>query len=263
VSIRPPQEPERSARERAVAALATAAAFLTVLPTWPSARGTSEEDVKASRFAFPVVGLALGLGAAALSLLLDRTAVPPSLAAFLLVATLAAVTGGLHLDGLADSADGLFLWGDSARRLAAMRDPHVGSYGVSALVLLLLGKYAAIAAMSGRLRATALFAALTVGRSIIVVSAGRARYARPDGTGRLLVEATSPQESLAAAALALLLSTLTLHVAGLVAACVVLAVTLFMTRLAERRLGGITGDTLGALVELGETGFLVCLGCLS
>jgi len=246
-----------------MAALALAFAFLTVIPTWLLTRETTDDDVRASRFAYPVVGIVLGLLLAGLSWILQRAGVAPALSAFLIVAVLAALTGGLHLDGLADTSDGLFLWGDASRRLAVMRDPHVGSYGVTMVVLILLGKYAALSSMTGSVRALALFGALAVSRSLIVVSAGFAPYARPEGTGRLLIEATTPQEAIAAAALSLLVASLTSQVAGLAAGVTALALTGGLTMLARRRLGGVSGDTLGALAELSETAYLLILGSIA
>ncbi|MDR3637059.1 MAG: adenosylcobinamide-GDP ribazoletransferase [Isosphaeraceae bacterium] len=256
-----PPEPDKSPAERAAVAVALAFAFLTVIPTWPLSRKISDQDVEASRFAFPLVGVVLGLVLAILSGLFERSGIAPPVAAFLLVAATAAVTGGLHLDGLADTADGLFLWGESSRRLTVMRDPHVGSYGVTAVVLCVLGKFVALASLPGSVRGLGLFTALTVSRSLILVSAGRASYARAEGTGRLLINATTPSEALAAAALALLVASLTNHVAGLFATLVALGITLGTTELAKRRLGGVTGDILGALTELSEMSYLVSLSC--
>ena len=256
------QQPEKTLAERAITAIALAFAFLTIVPTRPLTLKASDDDVQAARFAFPLVGLALGLVMALVSGMLHRAGIAPGVAAFLLVAALAALTGVLHLDGLADTADGLFVGGDSARRLDVMRDPRIGSFGVAALVLCLLGKHTALASLPAAARGTALFGAIAVSRSLILVAAGRARYARAEGTGRLLVDATTPQEALAAGALALLLASLTGYVAGLVAGLVALGGTLALTAFAKGRVGGITGDILGAVVELGELGYLIVLGCV-
>lgn len=258
-----PREPETSPAERVAAAVAVAFAFLTILPTWLLARDTTDEDVKASRFAYPVVGITLGLLLAGLSWFFQRAGIAPATAAFLIVAVLAALTGGLHLDGLADTSDGLFLWGDAERRLAVMRDPHVGSYGVTMVVLTLLGKYAALSSLTGGLRTWGVFSALAVSRTLILVSAGRAPYARAEGTGRLLVEATTRHEAVAAGALSLLVASLSNHFAGLVAGLAGVALAVSFTALAKRRLGGVSGDILGALAELGETVYLLVLSCFT
>jgi adenosylcobinamide-GDP ribazoletransferase len=242
-----------------IRAVRLAVAFLTILPVRFRDGAIRPADLAASRFAYPVVGGAIGLALAALSLGLDRLGASLALTAFLLVAAGIAITGGLHLDGLADTADGLFLGGGPERRLAVMRDPHVGSVGVLALVLAILGKYAALCSLSGRSRALAILGAAVLSRALILVAAGSAPYARCEGTGRLLVEATTPRDALGAAALVFALGLAFARLPGLVASGAVLGLAWAFTRLANRRLGGITGDILGALVEMGELTFLVVL----
>jgi adenosylcobinamide-GDP ribazoletransferase len=171
----------------------------------------------------------------------------------------AVLTGGLHLDGLADTCDGLFLGGDAERRLAVMRDPHVGSHGIVALILTLIGKFAALAALSEPRRSLALFGAWTVSRALILVAAGWADYARPEGTGRIVVQATTRHEAVAATAFVLLIASFSASARGLVAALAALFLTAGLTWIARRRLGGITGDILGASVELGEMAYLVVM----
>lgn len=253
----PPTTPERSYLARGLRAIRLALAFLTVIPQRGAAFEPLESDLAASRFAYPLIGLGLGLALAAASAALQWMGVDPGLSAFLLVATLAVVSGGLHLDGLADTFDGLFLWGGADRRLAVMRDPHLGSHGVAAIVLVLLGKHAALGQLGGRDRAVALLGAVAVARTLILVAAGSAGYARPQGTGRHLVEATTRRDALGASLLVLAFSALLAGWAGLFAGMSVLLLARILSRLASTRLGGITGDTLGALVELGELTFLV------
>jgi adenosylcobinamide-GDP ribazoletransferase len=259
--VRPAIDPSRTVPENAspIRAARLALSFLTILPVRFRDGEITPEDLAASRFAYPMIGGAIGLGLAALSVGLDRAGTPPAPSAFLLVAAGVAITGALHLDGLADTADGLFLGGDPERRLAVMRDPHVGSFGVVALVLAILGKWAALNSLGGSRRALSVLGAAVVGRSLILVAAGSASYARRDGTGRRLVEATTPRDALVAAALMLLLGPMLARVPGLVASGVALGLGWAFTRLATRRLGGLTGDILGALVELGELTFLMVL----
>jgi adenosylcobinamide-GDP ribazoletransferase len=233
--------------------------FLTIIPVRFREGEVSAADLAASRFAYPVVGGGIGLGSAALSLGLDRLAVPPAVSAFLLVAFGVALTGALHLDGLADAADGLFLPGDPERRLAVMREPLVGTFGVVALVLEILGKWVALDNLEGRNRALAVLGAAVVSRTAILVAAGSAPYARREGTGRHLVEATTPRDALGATFLVLVLGPAIARAPGLAGSGAVLGLAWILARLARRRLGGITGDVLGALVELGELAFLMCL----
>ncbi|WP_406697192.1 adenosylcobinamide-GDP ribazoletransferase [Singulisphaera sp. Ch08] len=175
----------------------------------------------------------------------------------MLIAFLAILTGGLHLDGVADTFDGLFLWGGAERRLAVMRDPHIGSHGVSAIALVLLGKYAVLSDLNGPDRAMALLGAVTVSRTLILVSAGMACYARPQGTGRLMIEATTRRDALMSTLAVFALSGAVAGWTGLIASLGALSLAFTLTRLAAKRLGGITGDILGATVELGELTYLV------
>lgn len=256
--------PSRLPLARAGRAIRLALAFLTIVPLAPPAgagdqdESELEADLAASRFAYPLVGLLLGLLLAALSSGLDRLGAGPGVAAFALVVAGVALTGGLHLDGLADSFDGLFLWGGPERRLAVMRDPHVGSFGVSALVLVLLGKYVALESLPGPERSLSLLAAAATSRSLLLVSAGLANYARAEGTGGILIRATTRRDALFGALAALGLA-LTAGPAGLGAGIAALALAAGWTRLAIARIGGITGDTLGALVELSELLVLMVL----
>ncbi len=251
------------ALSRAVRALKLAAAFLTVVPIRFGPDEVSEADLARSRYAYPPVGVAIGLALAGLSWALAKVGAAPGLSAFVIVAAWAALTGGLHLDGLADTADGLFLWGDRDRRLHVMRDPHVGSFGLTAVVLVLLGKYAVLSGLGGPFRGRAVFGAAVIGRVLVLVSAGSAGYARPQGTGRILIDATTFGNAIEAALLVLILGVVVGGWSGLAAGVVSLGLAWGLTRLASARLGGVTGDTLGALVESGELFVLLTLGLLN
>jgi adenosylcobinamide-GDP ribazoletransferase len=240
-------------------ALRVALEFLTIIPVGWGGAATSA-DVAAARYAFPVVGVAIGLILAGLSEALGYGHAAPLLASFLLVAAGVTLTGGLHIDGLADSADGLFLWGDADRRLGAMRDPHVGSFGLLAIVLIVLGKFAVLASLAGHPRALALLGAAAVSRTLILVAAGLAPYARREGTGLIIVEATTVTDALWSVVAALAIGALLAGEAGLIASAAALLVAWSLAHLANQRLGGVTGDILGAVVELGELAYLVVLG---
>jgi adenosylcobinamide-GDP ribazoletransferase len=244
---------------RALGALRLAVSTLTIVPI-PSRGIASPAELADSRLAFPAVGVLIGLVLAGLSELCARLGVAQGPAAFLLVISGVAVTGGLHLDGLADTGDGLFLGGGPERRLAVMRDPHVGTFGLLALVLTLLGKFAALEALADRGRGLALIEAAVVGRLAILVAAGAGDYARPEGTGRLIIEATSQRESWIAGVIAILTGLGLFGPLGLIAAFLAMGLVWGLSRLAKGRLGGVTGDILGAAVELGELVFLVVLG---
>ncbi|MDB5352257.1 MAG: cobalamin 5-phosphate synthase/cobalamin synthase [Planctomycetota bacterium] len=233
--------------------------FLTVLPVGTLRGEVTPAELAASRFFYPPVGLLIGAVLAGLSLGLSRIGAPGATAAWGLVAVSVVLTGGLHLDGLADTFDGLFLGGGPQRRLEVMRDPRVGSHGVVAVALVLIGKVMAVQAIGDGRRALALLGAAAIARTLLLLSAGMAGYARPEGTGRLVIESAGLGGVLAAVVLALAIGAATCGTRGLVGGLVAIAVVMGLTALSSRRLGGITGDTLGASVELGELAFLLAV----
>jgi adenosylcobinamide-GDP ribazoletransferase len=248
---------------KAWVAIRLAIASLTIWPIRLQESDGTAENLALSRYAFPFVGAAIGLFLATLSVGLARGHLSPQIAAFLLVAASATISGGLHLDGLADTFDGLFLGGEPDRRLAVMRDPHIGTFGVIALVLVLLGKFAALSAMSASRRAPVLIAACVVSRCMILVASAFAPYARPEGTGRIVIEATKRRDGIVAIVLSLAVSALALRSGGVIACLGSLSITFVLTALAVRRIKGVTGDILGAVVELGEMVYLASLSELT
>src|SRR5487761_1543922 len=122
----------------------SAVAFLTIIPV---ADPSGEAGERLGRAYFPAVGALLGFGAG-IVLLVASAFITPLVGAAAALIVLALVTGGLHLDGLADTADGLFGGRDRERRLEIMRDPRVGSFGAIALVLVLLMDVATLASIT-------------------------------------------------------------------------------------------------------------------
>jgi adenosylcobinamide-GDP ribazoletransferase len=232
--------------------LLTAVRFLTIVPV-PFGRAQSRDVVGQSQAYFPLVGLGLGLALVAVDQGLGRV-LPDAPRAWLVVLTLTALSGGMHLDGLADSADGLL--GASGRspkeRLAIMRDARVGAYGVIALIAVLFLKWSALLSLSHGLRAEALLLAPCLGRATIVVDAWAFPYARPAGLGLAVHQAAGRRPLAVAGAVALAVAGALLGLGGLVVAVTVIATALAAGAWAARRLGGVTGDVHGALVEVSE-----------
>lgn len=233
-------------------ALLAALGFLTRVPV-PSS--VFDGTTRSAQLAwYPAVGALIGAALWGLGWLLSPT--PPLLGAALLLAAWVALTGGLHLDGLADSADA---WigglGDRERTLAIMKDPRSGPMGVTAVVLVLLLKFASLASMP--LPSAALWLAPLAGRTVLTAAFLGTPYVRSGGMGSALVQA--PRGACAAA---LVLAALWALLAGWggVRTLVVATVVFLGWRIAcVRRLGGITGDTCGALAELVEATVLVAL----
>ncbi|SFA46249.1 cobalamin-5'-phosphate synthase [Paracoccus halophilus] len=250
---------------RAVLELATAFVWLT---RFPLAGLVSRELPPLARtgWAFPLVGLAVGLMAALVLALAAWLGLPAPVAALLAVAAMVLATGGLHEDGLADLADAGG-GADRDRRLAIMRDSRIGSYGVLALILVTGLRIAAIAALfaaAPMLAIAALPGIAAASRAGMVAGLGLMPPARPDGLGRLAGRSPPGQIAMAIllAGLALLAPALATDRPALAAAAAAVAIglaQLWLAHRAMRRLGGQTGDVLGAMQQAGEAAGLVAL----
>jgi adenosylcobinamide-GDP ribazoletransferase len=246
-----------AAARNEVRALAAAVTLLTRLPL---ARRVAidEADIARSLAWLPLVGVGLGAAVALAGRGLDER-LDNGPAAVLIVAAWALATGAIHLDGLADSADALGA-GTRERSLAIMRDPRVGSFGVLALVLVVVLKIALVAAVLARGHNLWLLAIPAVARAAASGLSATLPYARADGTGAALVSAGRRAERLAIAlATAIVVALACARLRGLLAIAAVALVALAVGLLAKRRIGGVTGDVLGAAIELAECAALVAL----
>ena len=247
--------------------LRTALSLFTVLPVGGDAE-LGEGDAAAAVFWLPVVGLLLGgLGAGVmLAVAAGGTSGPRRLLGAALAVTLLAVgTGGLHLDGLADTADGLGSRRPAAQALDIMRRSDVGPMGVAALVLVLLIQVAALAAVGRPLVAAgALVLGAVTGRVAVVIATGFPA-ARPGGFGALVAGRTTGRaRALTVAALFGVVAVAgvfgggwALAVRALAAALAGLLTAAFLSFVAWRRLGGMTGDVFGAILEVAAATVLV------
>jgi adenosylcobinamide-GDP ribazoletransferase len=184
-------------------------------------------------------------------------ALPAPLAATILVALLAAMTGGLHLDGVADVFDALGGGrGDRQRMLEIMRDSRIGAHGATALVLVLAAKVSALAWAVDRHDLLALLLFPMLARWAVTSTIVLHPYARPEGLGRAFHgEARMPQVALATALASIAVSLLGLRF--LAPAGAALGVALLFAWWLRVRLGGLTGDVYGATIELAEVAALV------
>jgi adenosylcobinamide-GDP ribazoletransferase len=234
--------------------LSLALGFLTAWPVKTAAPRPG--DLGRSAGWFTTVGLLIGAVLAAVHWGLGQL-FPPLLAAGLVVALWAALTGGLHLDGLADCGDGLLSAVSAERRLEIMRDPRLGSFGGLTLFLYLLLKVAAVAALpaSTPLAAFALCFSPALARWLLLLAA-RQPSARPAGMGAAFTQGLTPVLIVVAALVPLALMVLGGWVA-VAAAGLALLVTVGVVLLARTLLGGVTGDVFGLTVELAELAVLL------
>jgi adenosylcobinamide-GDP ribazoletransferase len=204
-------------------------------------------------WAFPLAGLVVGLIAALVYLVADRLVLFSWPAAALAVAATLLVTGALHEDGLADTADG-FGGGDTReRKLEIMRDARIGAYGVCALIIALVVRIAAIAGLTEpTLVATALIAAHVGARAVVPFAMYLLPAARTDGLA-FAAGVPSGVGVAIAAALGFLALLFCLGLAHALIALVVLAIAVALVAwLAMRQIGGQTGDVLGAVEQVSE-----------
>lgn len=229
----------------------TAVRFLTVIPVSWRAEGDAENFKSCINY-FPVVGLLIGLfGAGFCKLLLLFFPVP--VVAIAIIAYLCFISNCLHLDGLSDSGDGLFSSRPKNRSLEIMKDSRVGAMGVIIVTLVLVAKYAALSSLGpGTLPLAVLFMPLA-GRSSIILTMATVKYAREEGG---LGEMFYSSKSRVAAIFASLIFGGTLLAydiqKGVFCLIFVLLGTLLFNRFCCTRLGGATGDTLGANCEIAE-----------
>lgn len=238
--------------------LVSAFGLLTRLPVpqgWPM-RGA------ASAWAWPVVGLACGLIAAATGSVALTLGMPAGVAAAVSLATAAIVTGGLHEDGLADSTDGLFGGWTRERRLEIMKDSSIGSYGTLALVFTALARWSALSAlMATGHHWQALVAAAALSRAPMAVLMALLPNARGSG---LAASTGTPTTTIALAAIgtATVIALLSTGSATLALVPVTAATALAVALVAKSRIGGQTGDILGATQQLTETAALATAAAL-
>ncbi|MFC3966059.1 adenosylcobinamide-GDP ribazoletransferase [Nocardia jiangsuensis] len=241
-----------------------ALSWLTVLP----ARGPGEIDRRAAGQAIaaaPVAGLLLGAAAAAVLWALTAAGATSILAGLLTVGALAAGTRGMHLDGLADTADGLGCYGPPERARRIMRDGGIGPFGTAALLMAVLTQAFAFAALADAGLWAGVLLAVATGRVAAVIACVRAPAAPDTGFGALVAATQRPLTAAlwalaALAAAALLPGTAPWH--GPLAVAAALTAAALLTQHCVRRFEGLSGDVLGAAVEFATatTAVLLTLG---
>ena len=232
--------------------LRIAASFVTILPV-ASSKPAGDGAIARATWALPVAGLMVGLTGALVFASASRFGLAPNLAALLALAATALVTGALHEDGLADTADGLGGGRTRERKLEIMRDSRIGTYGVCALILSFGLRWSALAAIANPWAvALALCAAHTAARAGLPAFMSQVAPARPDG---LSASAGSPPGRSIAIAFAVGMLALVLALGpgkALVSLILLSLAGLMLARLAIRQIGGQTGDILGAFEQIGE-----------
>lgn len=246
---------------RAAALLQTPFAALEFLTTLRIRRtpGGSLTQVAQAQGLFPAVGLLLGLILAGLDRAFSK-ALPPDATDVLLVVALVLLTGALHAEGLADACDGLFGGQTPEERLAIMRDPRIGVYGALGLAGVLALKWAGLQSLPENVRVEGLLLAPVLSRWALVAVIAVFPYARLEGLGREFRARSWPWSVPLAWATALVASGVLVGAGGLVLAAAMTIAALVLGWYCAAKLGGLTGDTYGAITEVVEVFTLLALG---
>jgi adenosylcobinamide-GDP ribazoletransferase len=245
----PDDSSSATARGDIFAQLRLAISFLTIVPI--RIDSASDADVAASMAWFPLVGLLMGIVYAledrALSFLL-----PHAIRSALVVLSMTMLTGALHLDGLADSADALGAGVDRRRALEILSDSRIGTFGAIALFFALALKLVSIATVFGKPRFAMLVLAPMLSRWAMVTVSYHIDYLRTSGAGSAML-ARDGGRNLAIASIVALPAIIPFFSRKVIVAYVLAAIAaLMLRRFYRRRLGGITGDLIGACGEIVE-----------
>jgi len=232
-----------------------ATAVLTRLPVAPTSAGLEPErgTVAEASWAFPTVGAGIGMIAAIVMFLASTFGLGEASAALLALVAAGLITGALHEDGLADTADGFGGGRSRDEKLAIMRDSRQGTFGTLALIFSIGLRAAALASIAGPIEAgLALIAAHTASRAALPVIMRWLEPARDEGLGAM-AGTPGPTTMLVALAIGILVA---LGILGPVRGAVALVLSgiaaAAMAMLARRQIGGYTGDVLGAIQQIGE-----------
>ena len=243
----------------------TALQFLTIIPV--KIRDITEEDYAKSTVFFPVVGLFIGLLLALFNAVISGIMPQLPASVFILIFWVF-ITGALHLDGLADTFDGFYSGGDKEKILKVMEDTATGAKGAAVLVMTLLFKFVLISGLGGSARFGALVVAPVISRYCMVLAMAGTVPAREEGMGRLFIGNVKPAETIAASVTAVALVCLCSVLLGsgmlfIMALGISVMLALGFTRYCIFKIGGMTGDTLGALNEIVEVAVLVVMVSVS
>ncbi|MEX0319254.1 MAG: adenosylcobinamide-GDP ribazoletransferase [Ruegeria sp.] len=216
------------------------------------------ERQAAAAWAFPLAGLAVGLLACLIGWAGMAVHLPPAASAGLVLTALIVTTGAMHEDGLADTVDGLWGGFTPERRLEIMKDSHIGTYGVLALILAQLLRFSALAALIAAGALWSVLAAALWSRALMPVLMTVLPNARGSGLSHE-VGAPSPTACAAGMVLALGLGLAMSGVAVLIPALMAGLAVAVLAAVAKAKIGGQTGDILGAAQQLGEIAFLLTI----
>lgn len=233
--------------------------FLTVIPIRLN-KVNAKELARAAIF-FPLVGLLLGMILIGINNMLSTLAVLRLSQDIILVVALVFLTGGLHLDGLSDTTDALLSGKPKAEMLDIMRDSHAGVMGVLSVISVILLKISFLYSINPLLKPTAILLMCVLGRWAMAFSMYLSPYARQSGKAKDFIEGMNLRIIVFSTTIALILSAFIWQFKGL-SVLIITGVCVWLgSKYLHRKLGGITGDTIGAVNEIIEV-FVLLVACL-
>lgn len=239
--------------------LLAALQFLTLLPI---KRSFTSEQMGRSTACFPLVGLIIGLILVGGNFVL-KMIIPTSVVNIILVILIALLSGGLHLDGLADTLDGIAGHRTPEQRLEIMRDSRIGGFGALGLALFLIAEYVTLNSLPQDRIPYTLVASAVLSRWAMVTAIFVYPYARPAGLGKAFKDAVNWQQLALATLFAVAIAVILFKIAGLVILAAVWVFTSLTAIYLRRQLKGLTGDTYGAINELAEISVMLVVSMLA
>lgn len=208
----------------------------------------NDQNLRKSTFFYPLVGLILGVLSSLPYVLLANYNV--DIASFLTLFLMIILTGGLHLDGLSDTADGFFANKDREKTLEIMKDSRIGAFGVLSLILLILFKYILISNFRNYLPLS-LILSMANGRLVVLLQIVFKKVARPGGLGDML-HSSNPRNYIIGSSLIYIIALALVDVKFLLPLLGALIIGELLANYSYKKIGGLTGDLYGAIIEVTE-----------
>jgi adenosylcobinamide-GDP ribazoletransferase len=228
--------------------------FLTILPFNIKGR-IGEEDFGKSLIYFPIVGLLLGLFLVSIAYI--SLSLPPMVRSILILVAWIVITGGIHLDGFADTCDGFYGTRPKEEILKIMRDSRIGTMGAAGVVMLLLFKFAMLSSIRPEDLWKVLVMTVVFARWSQVLACYTSRYAREEGKAKYFIEYAKKADMFIGALFTLILNWFLMGIKGVILFALLLATIFLFIKHVKRKIGGMTGDTIGATNEIAEAAALL------
>ena len=228
--------------------------FLTIIPFKIKGK-VDDNDLGKSLIYFPIVGLLIGLFLVGITYI--SASLPPLVASALILIAWVIITGGIHLDGFADTCDGFYGNRRKEDILRIMRDSRVGTMGAVGVALILLFKFAVLSSIRSGDLWKVLIIAVVFARWSQAFACATSKYARDEGKAKYFIEYARKGDIFIGAVFTLLLNWFLMGIRGVILFVITLAVVSIFIRYAKRKIGGMTGDTVGAANEIAEAASLL------